>query len=224
MESLDIIFNKYGSDKSSYFHNYSRQYEQLFKPYRNKDITYLEIGVFMGESLLTMREVFKNAKYIVGIDINPECKKYEDVNNNIFIEIGDATDINFIEYIINKYGGFDIILDDGSHVNKDMIKSFELLFPCINNNGLYIVEDLVTYKMPGYFDRNYQNHLEYFYQYIPFLNQTRYNSTEGIIDHCADPFKIQKKSNNIFEIMIDRIEFGCGYIGIHKKTRYHWIP
>jgi len=104
MESLHNIFNRYDTDKNSNFHNYSRQYDELFKNYRFKNIKYLEIGVYRGGSLKSMRETFKNAEIIVGIDIDPACKVYEDADNNIFIEIGDATDKTFIDYIINKYG------------------------------------------------------------------------------------------------------------------------
>ena len=47
----------------------------------------LEIGVFQGESLKAMREVFQNAEFILGIDINPDCKQYENKDNKINIEI-----------------------------------------------------------------------------------------------------------------------------------------
>ena len=46
-----------------------------------------------------MRDVFLNAKCILGLDIDNRCKVYEDTSNNIFVEIGDATDLNFIKTI-----------------------------------------------------------------------------------------------------------------------------
>jgi SAM-dependent methyltransferase len=221
--TLDTIFNKYNTDKSSYFHNYTRQYNKLLNDFRDKPIKYLEIGIFNGGSIKSMRDVFLNAKCILGLDIDNRCKVYEDTANNIFVEIGDATDLNFIKNITDKYGQFDIILDDGSHINKDVIKTFELLFPLLNDNGLYIVEDTICYKLPNYIDPNYENHLQYFFKYTQFLNQWRYDSTEGIRDHCVDPFKINKKTDNVFEYSIDKIEFGCSYIAISKKIRTHWI-
>ena len=223
MESVDTIFAKYNTDKNNRGHNYSRQYEDLFRKYREKPIIYLEIGIFEGESLKAMREVFKNARYIIGIDINPNCKKYEDLERNIFVEIGDATSEDFIKSVISKYQNFDIILDDGSHTNKDVIKSFELLFPLLNDNGLYIVEDTICYKAKDYIVENYENHLQYFFKYTQYLNQWRNDSTEGVKDNCIDPFKIQKKTENVFEYSIDKIEYGCSYIAIHKKIRTHWI-
>jgi hypothetical protein len=100
---------------------------------------------------------------------------------------------------------------------------FILLFPLLNDNGLYIIEDTICYKSNEHIDINYPNHLEYFFKYIPYLNQWRYDSTEGIKDHCTDPFKINKKTTNPFEYSIDKIEYGCSYIAISKKIRTHWI-
>ena len=223
LNSLDTIFDKYDTDKKQNFHNYTRQYEKLLKDFKNKPIKYLEIGVYNGGSLNAMREVFEKSSCILGLDINHNCKIYEDVKNNIYVEIGDATDSNFINNIINKYGKFDIILDDGSHRNCDVIKSFECLFPLLNDDGLYIVEDTICYKDNNFIDSNYPKHLAYFFDYTLYLNQWRYDSHYGIKDHCVDPFKIFKKTPNVFEYSIDKIEYGCSYIAIHKKIRYHWI-
>ena len=71
--------------------------------------------------------------------------------------------------------------------------------------------------------KEYDNHLNYFFKYTPFLNQWRFNSTIGVKDHCIDPYKILKKTDNVFEYSIDKIEYGCSYIAIHKKLRKHWI-
>jgi len=223
MKSLDTIFNKYNTDKNSYFHNYTRQYNTLLKDFRDKPIKYLEIGVYNGESIRAFRETFLNSTCILGLDIDNKCKIHENSKNNIFVEIGNATDINFINSITKKYGRFDIILDDGSHINKDVINSFELLFPLLNDNGLYIVEDTICYKSHDFTVSNYENHLQYFFKYTQYLNQWRYDSTEGIKDHCIDPFKIMKKTENVFEYSIDKIEYGCSYIAIYKKNRTHWI-
>ena len=223
MESLDIIFDKYDTDKNTNFHNYTRQYESLLRDFRNKPIKYLEIGVFNGGSIKAFKEAFTNSSCILGLDINNRCKTYEDIENNVFVEIGNATDSIFIESITKKYGTFDVILDDGSHTNEDVIKSFELLFPLLNDNGLYIVEDTICYKSQDFINNNYENHLEYFFKYTKYLNQWRLDSTQGIRDHCIDPFKIQKKTKNVFEYSIDKIEYGCSYIAISKKLRTHWI-
>jgi hypothetical protein len=224
MEHLDVIFDKYDTDKNTSFHHYSRQYDSLFRDFRDKPIKYLEIGVFGGGSIKAIRETFKKCPCIVGLDINPVCKQYEDAKNAVFVEIGNATDPHFIQSITQKYGTFDIILDDGSHKNKDVIQSFELLFPLLNDNGLYVVEDTICYKSPNCIVKKYKNHLEYFFQYTKHLNQWRRDSTTGVRDNCTDPFKILKKTNDVFEQSIDKIEYGCSYVAIHKKIRTHWVP
>ena len=201
---------------------YLDTYNKYFLERRNDIKVFVEIGVLNGNSLKMWSEYFPNA-IIYGLDINPDCKRYENPDKSIFIEIGDATNPVFIKYLNDKYGGFDIILDDASHTNKDVILSFEQLFPLMNDNGLYIVEDTITYKAPAYIDTNYPNHLVYFAKYAPYLNQWRYDSTEGIKDNCIDPFKIQKKATNIFEASIDLITYGCSFVAINKKIRQHWL-
>ena len=87
---------------------------------------------------------------------------------------------HFLEIIFfNYFISFDIILDDGSHSNKDVINSFELLFPLLNDNGLYIVEDTICYKSNSHIFQNYENHLQYFFKYTQYLNQWRWDSTKG---------------------------------------------
>jgi ubiquinone/menaquinone biosynthesis C-methylase UbiE len=224
-ELLESIFERYKSDKRASHHNYTRQYESLLKPYRTKAIKYLEIGVAAGDSLHAMREAFPNAECIVGLDINKDCIQFADPSKSVFVEIMDAGDPQTAKKLRETYGGFDIILYDEGHKNSDVIKAFELLFPLLNDNGLYIVEDTICFKVDSYIDPNYPNHLQYFALLTPFLNQWRaYDSTGPIRDNCVDPFKIIKKTTNVFEYSIDKIEFGCSYIGIHKKLRHHWIP
>ena len=93
----------------------------------------------------------------------------------------------------------------------------------MNDGGLYIVEDTICYKDSDSIDTNYPNHLNYFFKFTEFLNQWRFDSISGLKDHCVDPFKIMKKTDNVFEYSIDKIEYGCSYIAINKKLRTHWM-
>lgn len=106
MEKLDLIFGRYNTDKNINFHNYTRQYDSLLKEFREKQIKYLEIGVLNGGSLKAFRDYFKNATCILGLDIDVRCKNYENREQNIFVEIGDATDSNFIKSITKKIWHF----------------------------------------------------------------------------------------------------------------------
>jgi hypothetical protein len=35
----------------------------------------------------------------------------------------------------------DVIIDDGSHINEHVLTSFNILFPILAANGLYVIED-----------------------------------------------------------------------------------
>ncbi len=112
------------------------------------------------------------------------------MSNNIFVEIGDATSSTFIEFFLHKYRNFDLVLDDGSHINKEVIDSFQLLFPTLNDNSLYVVEDTNCYQLQNHQVQGYDNQLVYFFKFTTFLNQWRFNSHIGIKDACNNPFKI----------------------------------
>jgi hypothetical protein len=138
MSILNEIAKKYGTDKSSEIHNYCVKYEKYLPFDRSEELKIMEIGVLGGSSLFTWKEYFYNSQ-ILGIDINPECKKYEEPR--ITVEIGSQVDGNFLSQIRQQYGPFDMILDDGSHINSHVIYSFENLWESIKPGGVYIVED-----------------------------------------------------------------------------------
>jgi hypothetical protein len=101
----------------------------------------MEIGVLDGKSLLTWKDYFYRSQ-ILGIDINPDCKKFEEPG--ISIEIGSQADGAFLSRTWQQYGPFDMILDDGSHMNEHVIYSFEHLFGSVKSGGVYIIEDVGT--------------------------------------------------------------------------------
>lgn len=143
MRSLNKIAKSKGTDKSSEIHNYCEKYEKYLQFNRLEPITLLEIGVLNGESLATWREYYPNAT-IIGIDINPDCKKYEDVENRVSVEIGSQDDPDFLKSVAEKWGPFDMILDDGSHINRHVITSFNHLIDYVKSEGVYIIEDTCT--------------------------------------------------------------------------------
>lgn len=145
MGILKEIGDRYGTDKGDQNHqfngiSYLDVYEQYFSPLRYEDINILEIGVSRGLSLKTWKEYFPNAN-IFGMDIDSDCKQHED--ERISIEIGSQVDKNALQNISDKANGeFDIIIDDGSHVNKYTLESFNFLFQKVKKGGIYAIEDL----------------------------------------------------------------------------------
>lgn len=114
-------------------------YEQHFSRFRNQAIVFYEIGVFRGGSLPMWKKWFGPLATIVGIDINPACKQFEE--RNCHVRIGSQSDHEFLTTIIREFGPPDIVLDDGSHMQKDLLQTFSFLFPNLKNNGVYLVED-----------------------------------------------------------------------------------
>jgi len=184
--TLKDISLKYGSDKIE--HGYIDIYQSYFDRIKNEKLKILEIGIADGKSLLTWSEFFKNST-IVGVDIHKIniIEKKLDVQN-IEIYQGSQSDSSFIKKITEKYGKFDIIIDDGSHLTKDVKKSFHLLFSCLSENGLYIVEDMQTSYNHFFggnpFDLKYSSsHMNFFKDLTDRLNY----------QEIANPFYIKKK-------------------------------
>jgi cephalosporin hydroxylase len=69
-------------------------YDRHFSPYRHKKVTIVEFGVYHGGSLQMWKHYFGRRARIIGIDINPECKKLEEKQVEIYI--GDQEDRTFL--------------------------------------------------------------------------------------------------------------------------------
>ena len=185
-QDLKKIAEVYKSDKIE--HGYIEIYESYFAKLKDKSLTILELGIADGKSLLTWSDYFKNSK-IIGIDIHKIDLEEKKLNrNNIEVHQGSQSDSKFINEIINKYKQFDIIIDDGSHLAKDVKKSFELLFSSLNDDGLYIIDDIQTSYNHFFggnpFDLKYSNsHMNFFKHLSDSLNH----------QEIANPFYIKKK-------------------------------
>ena len=142
---LSEIGKYYGTDKVDKHHTFNKVsyldiYEKYFDEFRDKGVSFLEIGVNDGASLRTWKSYFQHGR-IYGIDIDPRCRELEEAR--IQIEIGSQDDINFLRHCFGGEEKFDIVVDDGSHVNGLTIASFECLFyDRLKSGGLYIIEDL----------------------------------------------------------------------------------
>ena len=78
------------------------------------------------------------------MDIEPKSIQYEDLKNDIHIEIGSQYDGDFLKSVGEKYQEFDMILDDGSHLNHHVIFTFKEMFKYVKPQGIYVVEDTCT--------------------------------------------------------------------------------
>tara|TARA_B100001057_G_scaffold473339_1_gene537709 strand:+ start:445 stop:1257 length:813 start_codon:yes stop_codon:yes gene_type:complete len=209
IKNLTSIAELYKTDK--YTHGYTKIYEKYFDCLRDKKLKILEIGIADGKSLLTWSDYFTNS-IIVGIDIHKiDLKEKQLDRENIKVHQGSQSDENFIKEIIREYGNFDIIIDDGSHLRKDVIKSFHLLFPYLNNDGLYVVEDMQTSYNHFFggnpFDLKYSNsHMNFFKHLTDRLNY----------QEIANPFYISNK----YDAKITNISFYHNLVFVRKGENY----
>jgi len=141
---LDRLGQKFGTDKSSLFHNYLNKYEFFLSKLKDGKINILELGVYEGSSLNMWSQYFPKAM-IYGVDINEDCIRYE--NKQCKIIIRDLADENGLDELGKLHPT--IVIDDASHLWSHQIKALYHLLPCIQNGGVYILEDLGT-SFPSY--------------------------------------------------------------------------
>lgn len=151
-DNLTTLAKLFKTDKWG-SHFYTTHYQTHFKKFRFKKINFLEIGVggyndpnAGGHSLRMWKAYFPFAK-IYSLDIYDKVPQEE---HRIKIYKGSQVDINFLQSICNEVGDFDLIVDDGSHINEHVIKSFEFLFPKLKKGGIYVVEDTQTSYWSAY--------------------------------------------------------------------------
>lgn len=149
---LNQLAAHFGTDKWG-MHWYTQHYQRYFKPIRLRKLNILEIGVggyekssIGGESLRMWKAFFPNSR-IVGIDL---CDKTHFSEHRIDVRQCDQTDAETLGKLSAEYGGFDIIIDDGSHLNEHVVTTFHILFPLLRANGIYAVEDTQTSYWPGW--------------------------------------------------------------------------
>jgi hypothetical protein len=121
---------------------YFPAYERHFQTWKDKSITFLEVGVAQGGSLQLWRKYFGPKSKIINIDINGGCSSLQEPGT--FVRIGDQGDINFLQQLIDEFGVPDIILDDGSHQQNHILQTFNFFYPKMHKNAIYMVEDLHT--------------------------------------------------------------------------------
>lgn len=139
----------YKTDKSKT--QYLRNYERYFSPFVKKKIKLLELGVNKGGSLLLWRDYFEKG-VIVGLDINPV--DLDDPTGRIHVYQGQQQDLALLDRISEEVApeGFDVIIDDCSHIGELTRISFWHLFDNhLKPGGIYSIEDWGT----GYWDRSF---------------------------------------------------------------------
>jgi hypothetical protein len=144
-----FVANRGGNPLDKWVH-YFEIYDRHLASYRGRPVRVLEIGVYRGGGLEMLRHYLGPDAHLVGIDIDEvalaAARGYE-------VELGDQADPEFLRCVSEKHGPFDIVIDDGGHTMLQQIASVETLFPLLNEEGTYLVEDCHTSYWPAYADQ-----------------------------------------------------------------------
>jgi hypothetical protein len=208
-EDLDELGRIYGSDKIG-THYYTQHYKLHFEKYREKKLNLLEIGVggyekpFSGGKSLRMWKKYFPSGNIYSIDIYDKSALQEE---RIKIFQGSQVDKEFLNRVCDEIQGIDIIIDDGSHINEHVIESFKILFPKLNDGGIYVIEDTNTSYWPDYGGDS--NNLE-----NPLTSMNFFKKLTDSLNHKE--FLIQDYQPSYFDENIVSMHFYHNIIFIYK--------
>lgn len=167
-----------------YFSFYDKKLGELAHVSRQgkclEPIRILELGVWKGGSLDLWRQFFGPQAVIYGVDIVDPGR----VITGGEVRIGSQIDSEFLASVVREMGGVDVVIDDGSHLSKHVVKSFEILYPMLNPGGLYIIEDLHTSYWPTYGGglRRKNSSIEFLKHLIDYMNSAYFQKKSKFID------------------------------------------
>ena len=134
--------NNFATDKTKFGHNFNRLYHKYFQELRDAPVNVLEIGLANGHSIQMWAKYFTNGEFVC---LDHDIKHYlYPPNDRISVIKGDQRDVQLLQELNLQYGPFDIIIDDGSHIDSYTKTTFDTLFPLLRDGGIYVVEDLHT--------------------------------------------------------------------------------
>ena len=177
---------------SSKHSTYFPAYDDIFTKYIGKEITFVEVGIFDGGSLFMWRNFFGKQARIIGIELNPEAKKWEKDGFEIFI--GDQSDPDFWRDFYKQVGEIDILLDDGGHTYVQQIVTAEYALDNIKDGGVLVVEDTHTSYMDKFGDKSIK-----FINYISKMTD-RINTRFGSFENTKNNKKVY--SISVYESLV----------------------
>ena len=152
IEKLPLVslFSYFGaSSKSTTYSSIYNKLDSLIST-SSSSLKILEIGTAVGASARALATRFSNSQ-IYTLDINPSCKKIFSQHPNIQAFTCDCSKKEELENILKSIDQkFNIVIDDGSHIAKDINITFESVHPYLAHDFDYIVEDCDSVGNDGY--------------------------------------------------------------------------
>src|SRR5215813_4244524 len=167
------------------WHHYLEIFHRHLAKFRGRSPIVVEIGVAFGGSLKMWRDYFGPGTEVVGIDVDPACKQFEE--KGIHVLIGDQANRTFLASVREQVPRIDILIDDGGHRMEQQIATFEELYPHIHTDGVYTCEDVHTSFWPkwggGY--RNKDTFLEHMKGLVDRLSSWEAEEPQLPVDEFA---------------------------------------
>jgi len=159
-ESISDIYSTYNQTPGlDHWAVYGPAYDENIEHLRGlacregRSVQMLEIGVKSGGSTRVWKRYFRGLTQYVGLDINPRCRMFQSLEEGIRIITGSQLDKRLLYKICKEYGPFDLVVDDGGHTDDMIRTSLKMLWNCMKDNSVYVIEDLHTVNMKGYLNR-----------------------------------------------------------------------
>lgn len=148
LDDLTLLAIKYGTDKWGK-HNYTPYYYELFKDSKLYVKKLLEIGVAEGAGVRMFRDFFPKAM-IYGAEIDEKRIIVEDRIQTF--KCDQSKEIDLARVLLKTGFDLDIVIDDGSHKQKDQIITALTILPLLKKESLYIIEDVADKDIERAFD------------------------------------------------------------------------
>lgn len=151
MDTLVELYQQHGfaTDKNT-GHSYLPYYDELFAKYVNKPVNLLEIGIYVGGSMLLWNKYFPPESNIIGMDVYMGgIGEHFKTIDNVSIIYKDVTTCkkSFLQPIM-----FDIIIDDGSHYLEHQLYTFNTFKDRLTPGGVLIIEDIQPHNLDNFIE------------------------------------------------------------------------
>lgn len=221
MEKLNLIDSLYDSWKRSPYPSvkltsYFPAYAQIFGHLVNKECTFIETGVLGGGSLFMWRNWLGPKARIIGVELNPDAKKWEKEGFEIYI--GDQGDPEFWADTFSKVGDFDGFLDDGGHQSFQQIVTATQAIKHARNNCVIAIEDTATSFMNDFRSHGRKSFLNYSKDATDILIGRSFDLYEKRFPNIKNN-EILKEYQNVYNI-----QFFNGIVSFHVSKEFSEKP
>jgi len=191
-----------GPDDSHHCHPYSLLYHALFSKRRQDPLTFCEIGIAEGRSLLMWNDYFPNAaiygfeyleKWLINWYANYADRTRVHVN---YMNV--RTDETIIKPFLDTKVQYDCIIDDSSHMFYDMIRIIRQGRSFLKPGGMLIIEDIRRSFDELWFWRELQDILDEF-QLVTFVDLEHDRRNSGSVQNDKVLILIKKGAAPIIE-------------------------